>query len=391
VTLTSLVKACMHAIMCTTAPLGLRRVHKAQTLICSRACAVLLTVVGKYAWARLANHMSMSRWNQHSPTSWRYTPSPLHVLARLAQPHTPALTGAWGARGGRMLRRYGAWRVLHTVDAGYNVASLMHFLHFLGGGGKYRSLPERLVRARLVYRDRAFSQPTWFEHMNRELVWHELSELLLFVLPLLSAARLGYVAALPQVGSALERGAGSGQPVREVRGPCYSRCYSPQLPLSLCHRHACDEVPVAVHTNRSIALRCVAWCRYWARRVGSMLFPQSTGSTPTLSPLLCAACGNVPKIPFLAQPCGHRYCYYCLRCVLACRLGSSVSEETFAGSELWSPFLLTWVCVLLCRARCMDDSRFKCMLPSCNAQVSSMHRALTSHSHSSARSSDEQT
>jgi hypothetical protein len=47
-----------------------------------------------------------------------------------------------------------------------------------------------------------------------------------------------------------------------------------------------------------------------------LLFPQSQGgSKPTVSPHLCAACGNAPKIPFVAQPCGHRYCYYCLRCV----------------------------------------------------------------------------
>lgn len=62
-----------------------------------------------------------------------------------------------------------------------------------------------------------------------------------------------------------------------------------------------------------------------------------------------------------------------------------------AGREFWSPFALTWLCVLLCRARCMDDWRFKCMHPSCNARVSSMHRALAPHSHSSAQSSGKET
>lgn len=202
-----------------------------------------------------------------------------------------------------MLRRHKSWRVLRKVDAGYNAASFMHFLHFLRSG-KYRSLPERLVRARLVYRDRGFSQPTWFEHMNRELVWHELSELLLFVLPLLSAARLGCVVAWP------------GDWYRPTSAWCPGPLLQPttEAALSFAVDTGSDEVPVAVRTHRSMC--GVAWCSYWARRVGSMLFPQSTGSVPTLSPLLCAACGNVPKVPFLAQPCGHRYCYYCLRCVL---------------------------------------------------------------------------
>jgi peroxin-2 len=152
-------------------------------LRCARAVA--LTVVGKYVWARLGNHVAVSRWSQHAPTSWRYAHCTSCDSVREGDTATAGLADTACPRA----HRRGAWRMLHTVDAGYNVASVVHFLHFLRHG-VYRTLPERLVGARLVYGHTPFSQPTCFEHMNRELVWHELSELLLFVLPLLSAARL---------------------------------------------------------------------------------------------------------------------------------------------------------------------------------------------------------
>ena len=49
-----------------------------------------------------------------------------------------------------------------------------------------RSLLERILRMRLVYAQPAMTRALSFEYLNRQLVWHELSELLLFLLPLLN-------------------------------------------------------------------------------------------------------------------------------------------------------------------------------------------------------------
>jgi peroxin-2 len=52
-----------------------------------------------------------------------------------------------------------------------------------------RSLLERLAGARLVYAQPVMSRLVSFEYLNRQLVWQELSELLLFLLPLLDLVR----------------------------------------------------------------------------------------------------------------------------------------------------------------------------------------------------------
>ena len=53
-----------------------------------------------------------------------------------------------------------------------------------------RSLIERCLSARLVYQKANMARAISFEYLNRQLVWHELSELLLFILPLVSVTRI---------------------------------------------------------------------------------------------------------------------------------------------------------------------------------------------------------
>ena len=48
----------------------------------------------------------------------------------------------------------------------------------------------RLLAAQLVYEKAVMSRALSFEYLNSQLVWHELSELLLFVLPLVDVSRL---------------------------------------------------------------------------------------------------------------------------------------------------------------------------------------------------------
>ena len=53
-----------------------------------------------------------------------------------------------------------------------------------------RSLLERVLRMRLVYQRVNMAHAISFEYLNRQLVWHELSEVLLFLLPLINVGRL---------------------------------------------------------------------------------------------------------------------------------------------------------------------------------------------------------
>ena len=48
----------------------------------------------------------------------------------------------------------------------------------------------RILGAQLVYEQAVVSRALSFEYLNSQLVWHELSELLLFVLPLVDVTRL---------------------------------------------------------------------------------------------------------------------------------------------------------------------------------------------------------
>ena len=74
-----------------------------------------------------------------------------------------------------------------------------------------RSLLERLLSARLVYARPSAARAISFEYLNRQLVWHELSELLLFVLPLVDVGAIKRVlrARLPRL-PALAAGAAGG-------------------------------------------------------------------------------------------------------------------------------------------------------------------------------------
>ena len=56
--------------------------------------------------------------------------------------------------------------------------------------GLCRSLLERVLRMRLVYQRVNMARAISFEYLNRQLVWHELSEVLLFLLPLINVGRL---------------------------------------------------------------------------------------------------------------------------------------------------------------------------------------------------------
>mmetsp|Transcript_12153 Transcript_12153/g.30700 ORF Transcript_12153/g.30700 Transcript_12153/m.30700 type:complete len:146 (-) Transcript_12153:316-753(-) len=107
---------------------------------------------------------------------------------------------------------------------------------------------ERLLRARLVYTQASMQRAISFEYLSRQLVWQELSELLLNVLPLLDPEKL-----------------------------------------------------------RARLLR-------WLPPAGAGTQLTSVAAQDQQPPRGCAICGSgEAHTPFSAEPCGHTFCYYCLR------------------------------------------------------------------------------
>ena len=195
----------------------------------------------------------------------------LSVAQRIAYGLAKCVVGyGWGLWQRKMLRerydededddggggwKYRAWKLSQTVENCYTMANFVNFCVFLRNG-RYPTLLERALRARLVYQRPTMARVVDFEYLNQQLAWRELSELVLFTLPYLYSTRVR--STLGALTSHVSRGEGS--PTTNVA----------------------DDAPqrnrVAVQAYR------------------------------------CVACGcREPIHPFVAEPCGHPYCYYCLR------------------------------------------------------------------------------
>ncbi|XP_074557878.1 peroxisome biogenesis protein 2 isoform X2 [Curcuma longa] len=162
----------------------------------------ITTVGGQYIWSRVQSFSAFRRWGDSEQRS----------LARRA------------------------WILLQHIEGLYKVASFSNMLVFLYSG-RYRSIIERVLRARLIYGSPNMNRAVSFEYMNRQLVLNEFSEMLLLLLPLLNS-------------------------------------------LS-------------------------------ARRL--LPFSKDKSSSAASNETLCPICESDPAIPFVALPCQHRFCYYCLR------------------------------------------------------------------------------
>ncbi|KAK8955271.1 Peroxisome biogenesis protein 2 [Platanthera guangdongensis] len=158
---------------------------------------------GQYIWARLQSFSAFRRWGD----------SEQRPLARRI------------------------WVLLQRAEGLYKAMAFSNLLLFLYSG-RYRTLIERILKARLVYGSPNMNRAVSFEYMNRQLVWNEFSEMLLLLLPLLNSSSIKKFL----------------------------------LPFSK------DKL---------------------------------SGSSGDESE--CPICHTNPTIPFVALPCQHRYCYYCLR------------------------------------------------------------------------------
>ncbi|CAD6269253.1 unnamed protein product [Miscanthus lutarioriparius] len=79
----------------------------------------------------------------------------------------------WGDSEQRPLARR-AWALMQNAEVLYRAASFFNLLLFLYGG-RYKTIVERILKARLVYGSPNMNRAVSFEYMNRQLVWNEFS------------------------------------------------------------------------------------------------------------------------------------------------------------------------------------------------------------------------
>uniref|UniRef100_A0A0E0DP74 RING-type E3 ubiquitin transferase (cysteine targeting) n=1 Tax=Oryza meridionalis TaxID=40149 RepID=A0A0E0DP74_9ORYZ len=111
------------------------------------------TVGGQYIWSRLQSFSAFRRWGD----------SEQRPLARRA------------------------WGLVQHAEGLYRASSFFNLLLFLYGA-RYKTIVERILKARLVYESPNMNRAVSFEYMNRQLVWNEFSEMLLLLLPLLNSS-----------------------------------------------------------------------------------------------------------------------------------------------------------------------------------------------------------
>ncbi|CAD6267030.1 unnamed protein product [Miscanthus lutarioriparius] len=79
----------------------------------------------------------------------------------------------WGDSEQRPLARR-AWALMQNAEVLYRAASFFNLLLFLYGG-RYKTIVERILKARLVYGGPNMNRAVSFEYMNGQLVWNEFS------------------------------------------------------------------------------------------------------------------------------------------------------------------------------------------------------------------------
>ena len=195
-----------------------------------RVALGLLSVGGRYAAARLSRAAAARRW----------------AAGAAASPSSASLANT-----------------LASVDTALALGSLVNLVAFISGAGTHRSLVERVVGAAAVPADPGAPRSLSFDYLNRQLVWHGLAELMLFLLPLFEPARLGRAVGgwFPRIGGLRPAQAGGS-----------------------------------------------------ARASPAAAAPSTSSSNPALDDRpVCGWCGRTdPPLPFAALPCTHVHCYWCL-------------------------------------------------------------------------------
>lgn len=241
------------------------------------------------------------------------SPPPLSVGQRASYGlATVALTYAWdrAARSGLLaslseapqgsrLRRAAA--LLRNAEAAASVAAFVNSVLFLAQRSRHRSLLEAALGAGLEASDPAAPRSLSFDYLNRQLVWRELSELMLAVLPLLD---------------------------RRLLARWCRRAVSGALAL---------PSSVMVAASASAAAAAGRGGDSGASAASSSSAPEADGGKteeeeePPAPPLACGTCGAAPPCtPFAALPCRHPHCYYCIASLCAADPG----HECWCGERV---------------------------------------------------------
>ncbi|KAI8817923.1 Pex12 amino terminal region-domain-containing protein [Fimicolochytrium jonesii] len=115
----------------------------------------LLCIVGPWGWLRLNRYATTQGWSEMHEASWYNK----------------------------------IWHSLQKFENWYRGLSLLNLLVFLYNG-RYRSLVDRILGMRLVYKQREMSRQVSFEFMNRQLVWQAFTEFLMFLVPLVNIEKI---------------------------------------------------------------------------------------------------------------------------------------------------------------------------------------------------------
>ena len=211
---------------------------------------------------------------------------------------TVALTYAWdrAARSGILAslfeapegtRARRAAMLLRNAEAAASVAAFVNSVLFLAQRSRYRSLLEAILGTGLEPSDPAAPRSLSFDYLNRQLVWRELSELVLAVLPLLDRRLLARAR-------------------RAISGAL-------ALPASVVSAAAA----AASSTPEAAAEGSAA--------------EDEAGGGEEKSSLTCGTCGaSPPCTAFAALPCRHAHCYYCLASLCAADPG----HECWCGERV---------------------------------------------------------
>lgn len=155
-----------------------------------------------------------------------------------------------------------------------------------------RSVLERIIRARLVYRQPVMTRIISFEYLNQQLVWAEMSELMLFLLPILSTINLRR-----WIPRSLTLPTQTPPPTSQPRPHMHAGATESTDPHTQAGMTADDNARQHPTLGEGPAVE------------GGV---DSTRFEHPSSP--CPLCGSTELIvPFVALPCQHVFCYYCLR------------------------------------------------------------------------------
>ncbi|EJU06432.1 hypothetical protein DACRYDRAFT_113142 [Dacryopinax primogenitus] len=218
----------------------------------------------------------------------------LHALLTLGVPYLHArirgyaLSRAWPDRPRTDQRRL-AWACLTSAENAHAVLGLAGFVTFLWDG-RYRTITDRILGLRLVS-SRRVDRVISYEYMNRQIVWHALTEFLLFLVPLVDVA-------------ALRRG------IRQYLLSLRKSTYVPSLIKGLLERD-----PTTSSSNElkgPYTSLPPTECAICAERAALPNISYPLSNQLTASTIIGAFVPSYPVQTTYVGDCGHSYCYVCL-------------------------------------------------------------------------------